>query len=59
MHWGPYAVPGVASEWFWYQWNRYMVMVQGPYNVPGGGGGLMKVTGMAVCMCQLMEAGDV
>jgi hypothetical protein len=22
MHWGPYAVPGVASEWFWYQWNR-------------------------------------
>ena len=22
MHWGPYSVPGVASEWFWYQWNR-------------------------------------
>jgi len=22
MHWGPYCVPGVASEWFWYQWNR-------------------------------------
>ena len=19
MHWGPYSVPGVASEWFWYQ----------------------------------------
>ena len=18
MHWGPYSVPGVASEWFWY-----------------------------------------
>jgi len=22
IHWGPYSVPGVASEWFWYQWNR-------------------------------------
>jgi len=22
MHWGPYSVPGIASEWFWYQWNR-------------------------------------
>merc|ERR1719481_96164 len=22
MHWGPYSVPGVASEWFWLQWNR-------------------------------------
>jgi len=22
MHWGPYSVPGVSSEWFWFQWNR-------------------------------------
>jgi len=22
MHWGPYSVPGVASEWFWYMWKR-------------------------------------
>jgi len=22
MHWGPYSVPGIASEWFWFQWNR-------------------------------------
>ncbi|XP_023344127.1 alpha-L-fucosidase [Eurytemora carolleeae] len=22
MHWGPYSVPGVASEWFWFQWKR-------------------------------------
>jgi len=29
MHWGPYSVPGVASEWFWFQWNR-----QDPHN-PG------------------------
>ena len=19
MHWGPYSVPGVSSEWFWFQ----------------------------------------
>ena len=22
MHWGPYAVPGVGSEWFWWQLHR-------------------------------------
>jgi alpha-L-fucosidase len=22
MHWGPYSVPGVGSEWFWYNWYR-------------------------------------
>ena len=21
MHWGPYSVPGVSSEWFWYMVN--------------------------------------
>ena len=22
MHWGPYSVPGVVSEWFWFYWKR-------------------------------------
>jgi len=22
MHWGPYSVPGVSSEWFWSLWKR-------------------------------------
>jgi len=22
MHWGPYSVPGVVSEWFWFYWRR-------------------------------------
>jgi len=22
VHWGPYSVPGVVSEWFWFYWNR-------------------------------------
>jgi len=22
MHWGPYSVPGINSEWFWFEWDR-------------------------------------
>ena len=38
MHWGPYSVPGVASEWFWYQWNR-----RDPAN-PGQSNGILLIS---------------
>ena len=22
VHWGPYSVPGIVSEWFWFYWRR-------------------------------------
>ena len=22
VHWGPYSVPAVVSEWFWFYWRR-------------------------------------
>lgn len=33
MHWGPYSVPGVASEWFWFQWKRNDPMNAGDQEV--------------------------
>ena len=39
MHWGPYSVPGVSSEWFWYMVNtlphpQYMVHGKHHFLIP-------------------------
>ena len=34
MHWGPYSVPGVSSEWFWYQVDSLLLPQLSSLNVP-------------------------